>query len=243
MSQRSMLLGAPRLKIMMQARSSASALTAPAAWAANHCGRPKPIAPSVPACKKSRRLTPLQVNVLPSPVNLSMRKLPVDVSLTSPRSPCSAPGRVPSGHGEPVARSGRWLRGRFAAGGFTPEGSPSTVKDTHPINAGPGVFPQSLAAGFDNMIFPGNDPTVTASGQVAAAQVGTTALIEVGAAGAGANPLAVVRGASTKHSVARHKTKAAHHRALCLPDQNNTYRSSTRQASGPGTQTRDFRVW
>jgi hypothetical protein len=61
------------------------------------------------------------------------------------------------------------------------------------------------------MVFRGNDPTVTASGQVAAAGVGTTALIEVGAAQAGANPLAVVQRPSTKHPVARHKTKAAHH--------------------------------
>ena len=84
-----MLLGAPRLKIMMHARSSAPGLTAPAAWAANHCGRPKPIAPSVPTCKKSRRVTPLQVDVRPLPVNVSMRKLLFDLGGTT-AGPCQA---------------------------------------------------------------------------------------------------------------------------------------------------------
>ena len=161
---------------MMQARSSASGLTAPAAWAANHCGRPKPIAPSVPACKKSRRVDAVAGERLAFAGEFEHARTPVRRFTHSPRSPCSAQGRVPVRSW----RAGGTIRslvaqGRFAAGGFTPEGSPCTVKDTHPINAGPGVFPQSLAAGFDNMIFRGNDPTVTASGQVAAAQVGTTA--------------------------------------------------------------------
>src|SRR4051812_35734032 len=76
MSHRSMLLGAPRLKIMMQARSSFPGLTAPAARADSNCGKENPRAPRVPTWRKSLRLTPLQVWAFPCPVKVSIEDGP-----------------------------------------------------------------------------------------------------------------------------------------------------------------------
>src|SRR4051794_2271472 len=71
-SQVSIWLGAPRLKIMMQERSSLVLSTAPWARKALSIGRERPSAPRVPAWRKSRREMPSQVVVEPGPVNLNM---------------------------------------------------------------------------------------------------------------------------------------------------------------------------
>ena len=81
MSQVSNWLGAPRLKIMMQERSSCRFAAAPGAVAARasraiNCGSEKPMAPSVPTCRKSRRVTPSQVWAVPRPMRLSMAASP-----------------------------------------------------------------------------------------------------------------------------------------------------------------------
>src|SRR3954464_2268398 len=64
-SQVSIWLGAPRLKIIMQARSSLVLSTAPIAFSPLSIGRESPSAPSVPAWRKSRRVTPSHVETEP----------------------------------------------------------------------------------------------------------------------------------------------------------------------------------
>ncbi len=59
-SQVSIWLGAPRLKIMMHARSSFDVSTAPMARSDWKSGKDSPMALSVPAERKSRRVTPSQ---------------------------------------------------------------------------------------------------------------------------------------------------------------------------------------
>ncbi len=54
-SQRSTWLGAPKLKIIMHARSSCPGRIAPASLAASSCGSDNPAAPNTPTCKNSRR--------------------------------------------------------------------------------------------------------------------------------------------------------------------------------------------
>src|SRR3954470_14542994 len=61
----SIWLGAPRLKIIMQARSSFALSTAPIAFSPLSIGSESPSAPSVPAWRKSRRVTPSQVETEP----------------------------------------------------------------------------------------------------------------------------------------------------------------------------------
>src|SRR5881394_546841 len=72
MSNVSSWLGAPRLKIMMQDLLSLDLSTAPSACRAANLDRLRPIAPRVPTCRKSRRLTPSQVVIEPLAVNFSM---------------------------------------------------------------------------------------------------------------------------------------------------------------------------
>src|SRR5437763_4739634 len=72
MSKVSNWLGAPRLKIMMHDFSSLPGATAPSAWRAANFESDKPSAPSVPTCRKSRRVIPSQVVIEPLPVSLSM---------------------------------------------------------------------------------------------------------------------------------------------------------------------------
>ena len=55
MSHKSTWLGAPKLKIIMHARSSCPGRTAPASFAASSCGSDNPAAPNTPTCKNSRR--------------------------------------------------------------------------------------------------------------------------------------------------------------------------------------------
>ena len=57
----SIWLGAPRLKIMIAERLDLVGSTPLESAAARYCGRPKPIAPSVPTWRKSLRRAPLQV--------------------------------------------------------------------------------------------------------------------------------------------------------------------------------------
>ena len=73
MSQRSMLLGAPRLKIMMHERSSCPGLTAPAALRGHQLREREPDGSQAPTWRKSRRVTPSQVKARPLPVKVSMR--------------------------------------------------------------------------------------------------------------------------------------------------------------------------
>src|SRR2546426_1252617 len=72
MSNVSNWLGAPRLKIMIHDFSSFPAATAPRDWRAANFESDKPSAPSVPTCRKSRRVIPSQVAIEPLPVILSM---------------------------------------------------------------------------------------------------------------------------------------------------------------------------
>src|SRR6185503_3541521 len=72
MSHVSSWLGAPRLKMSMTAFSSLPFVSAPAALNAASCDRLKPIAPSAPTCRKSRRVIPSHVVIEPLPVTLSM---------------------------------------------------------------------------------------------------------------------------------------------------------------------------
>src|SRR6185369_9129601 len=71
-------LGAPRLKIMMAERSSRP-ITRPAAFAPKKSASEKPIAPSAPTFRKSRRVVPLQVVAHPWPRISNMgKRLPID---------------------------------------------------------------------------------------------------------------------------------------------------------------------
>src|SRR4051812_48573422 len=71
MSKVSNWLGAPRLKIRIQALSL-DLSTAPSACRAANFERVNPSAPRVPTCRKSRRVTPSQVVMEPLPVTLSI---------------------------------------------------------------------------------------------------------------------------------------------------------------------------
>src|SRR5688572_23775769 len=71
-SQVSNWLGAPRLKIMMAALSDPPFFTAPKDCKAAYLDIVRPMAPRVPACKKSRRVIPSQVVIEPFPVNFNM---------------------------------------------------------------------------------------------------------------------------------------------------------------------------
>src|SRR5262249_11316427 len=96
MSQRSRWLGAPRLKIMMQERSSCPGFTTPAARAAMWSGRERPMAPKVPTCRKSRRVTPLHVKALPFPVKVSIHGSPYGFRTQSWHDGATSnPDRVP----------------------------------------------------------------------------------------------------------------------------------------------------
>src|ERR1700677_1616835 len=71
-SQVSIWLGAPRLKIMMQARESFALSTAPLARRPLKSGMVSPSALSAPAWRKSRRDTPSQVEMEPLAENVNM---------------------------------------------------------------------------------------------------------------------------------------------------------------------------
>src|SRR5439155_17246880 len=73
MSQVSNWLGAPRLKIMMTDFSSFPLATAPMACKAAYLESVRPMAPSAPACKKSRRVMPSHVVIDPGPVIFSIK--------------------------------------------------------------------------------------------------------------------------------------------------------------------------
>src|ERR1700742_1720606 len=68
----SIWLGAPRLKIMMHARWSLDLSTAPMACNALNSGIESPMAPKVPARRKSRRVTPSQVWTEPLSVKVNI---------------------------------------------------------------------------------------------------------------------------------------------------------------------------
>src|SRR5258708_29498705 len=78
-SQVSIWLGAPRLKIMMHARSSFDLSTAPIAFNPLSIGRESPSAPSVPAWRKSRRVMPSHVETQPllEKVNMGVKEQPL----------------------------------------------------------------------------------------------------------------------------------------------------------------------
>src|SRR5438045_5006044 len=57
---------------MITERSSSSLPTRPRSFAAASCGSDRPIAPSVPTCRKSRRVTPSHVWAVPRSVSLSI---------------------------------------------------------------------------------------------------------------------------------------------------------------------------
>ena len=71
-SKQSCPLGAPRLKIRMQALSSCPRFTAPASEAAAMSARFKPSAESAPTVRKSRRAEPSQSWATPSPSRFNM---------------------------------------------------------------------------------------------------------------------------------------------------------------------------
>src|SRR5208282_2306683 len=72
MSQVSIWLGAPRLKIMMHDFSSLPLATAPMDLRAANFAIVSPMAPSAPTCRKSRRVMPSQVVMEPFPVILNI---------------------------------------------------------------------------------------------------------------------------------------------------------------------------
>ena len=78
MSQVSNWLGAPRLKIMMHERLSCGLArpSRPGPQGPSTRGSENPMAPSVPTCRKSRRVTPSQVCAVPRPMRLSMAASP-----------------------------------------------------------------------------------------------------------------------------------------------------------------------
>src|SRR5207247_8610454 len=82
MSQVSSWLGAPKLKIRMTDFSALPCATAPSALRAARFESVNPRAPSVPTCRKSRRVMPSQVVMEPGPDTFNITSHLLDLVTT-----------------------------------------------------------------------------------------------------------------------------------------------------------------